>query len=161
MGKIKTIILFAGVSLFSLTDVVQGQTVFLARKALGVVSHLAGQVEDQIQGQGKDQAPGKGPEVASVLLAADADHVYTKAVKVLQGNAKVQIVRRDDVHRTVEWTYEKQSAALMVSRLQPDVSQLLVASATASGKKTDASWVVDGVLRVCKEMGVSCTLAEE
>lgn len=161
MDKMDRIALLAGVGLFCLAGVAQGQTVFLARKALGVVSHLAGQAEDQIQGQGKTQEQGKEPEVASVLLGADADHVYAKAVKVLQGNPKVQITRKDDAHRTVVWTYEQQSAALKVSRLQPDVSQLLVAAATASGKKTDASWVLDGVFRVCKEAGVSCTLAQE
>jgi hypothetical protein len=50
---------------------------------------------------------------------------------------------------------------MQVSSLDEHLSQLLIVSANTSGKTDTASFVLNGVLRVCKEMGVHCQLAEE
>ncbi|MFH1241935.1 MAG: hypothetical protein V1689_06175 [Pseudomonadota bacterium] len=153
MGKNKKLAVMVVIVSLCFSGAAYGQMVFLARKALGAISHLT------TQGEGQSQR--KGPEVATVLLEAKADKVYHTAVEILKGHQKVRITYQDDANRSIEFTYEEQLASLKVSRLQDDLSQLMIACSTASGKGASTSFVLDGVFRVCKEMGVPCNLAKD
>ena len=136
------------VSLF-FTSVVYAQWVFLGRKAVGKISHLASQLENS------------NNNVATVLLEAKADNVYNTAVKLLKGNQNARITRRDDATRTIDFTYGQHTASMKIASLQDNLSQLIITSTMASGKPEDASFVVDSVFRVCREMGVECGLAAD
>lgn len=140
------ILLLSGVAIFLLSTAAHGQAVFLARKAVGAVSRLT--------------SHSQGYDVATVLLTADADKVYRTSVDILKENSKLRITSNDSVTRTIEFTDGKQAASLKVGRIQEDTAQLIVASSVTTGKETLTPLVVDGIFRVCKRMGVSCSLAD-
>jgi hypothetical protein len=143
--------LFLTVFLF-LSGVADAQMVFLGRKALGKVRQLTGEMKGSQQ---------PGYDVATVLLEARADKVYSTAVNVLQANKDWTITQKDDKSRSVEFSDGKRTAGMQVSSLDDNLSQLLIVSTVTSGKTDTTSLVLNGVLRVCKEMGVHCQLADE
>ena len=138
--------------LLFLSGVADAQMVFLGKKALGKVRQLTGEMK------GSEQP---GYDVATVLLEAPADKVYSTAVNVLQAKKDWTITKKDEKSRSLEFSDGKRTAGMQVSSLDEYLSQLLVVSSVASGKKDTTSFVLDGVLRVCKEMGVHCQLADE
>jgi len=135
-----------------LSGVADAQMVFLGRKALGKVRQLTGEMKGSQQ---------PGYDVATVLLEARADKVYSTAVNVLQANKDWTITQKDEKSRSLEFSDGKRTAGMQVSSLDEHLSQLLIVSANTSGKADTASFVLNGVLRVCREMGVHCQLAEE
>ena len=149
--NIRLVALFLTAFLFLSSDA-DAQMVFLGRKALGKVRQLTGEMKGSQQ---------PGYDVATVLLEARADKVYSTAVTVLQANKEWTITQKDDKSRSLEFSDGKRTAGMQVSFLDEYLSQLLVVSSVASGKTDTTSFVLDGVLRVCKEMGVHCQLADE
>jgi hypothetical protein len=149
--NIRLVALFLTAFLFLSSDA-DAQMVFLGRKALGKVRQLTGEMKGSQQ---------PGYDVATVLLEARADKVYSTAVTVLQANKEWTITQKDDKSRSLEFSDGKRTAGMQVSFLDEHLSQLLVVSSVASGKTDTTSFVLDGVLRVCKEMGVHCQLADE
>jgi hypothetical protein len=119
-----------------------GQAVFLARKAVGVISRIA------------DQA--RGHETASVLLEADAAKVFAATQKIIREKPDAQLISQDEISRTVSFKYKGQTVTLKVARLQDDLAQILVLSSGWDGQ-ADSSYVIDGILRICKEFGVHCS----
>lgn len=138
--------------LLLLSGVADAQMIFLGRKALGKVRQLTGEMKGSQQ---------PGYDVATVLLEARADKVYSTAVNVMQANKDWTITRKDDKSRSLEFSDGKRTAGVQVSTLDEQLSQLLIVSSVTSGKTDAISLVLNGVLRVCKEMGVHCELAEE
>ena len=63
----------------------------------------------------------------------------------------------DAAHRTVEFSNGKRSAGITVSDLGTRLSQILVASAAMQGQDLATLRIVDGILRVCQEMKVTCS----
>jgi hypothetical protein len=55
----------------------------------------------------------------------------------------------------------ERSAGMQISSLDDNLSQLLIVSAVTSVKADTTSLVLNGVMRVCREMGVQCQLADE
>ncbi len=139
-------------ALFCYTGVAQAQWVFLGRKALGVVNRLTSQGHEK-QEQGFD--------VASVLLEANAEKVYSTAVDLLKANPNVTIHYREDAGRQIEFTDGRILAGMKVSRLDDNLSQLLISSTITPGRPSGTSFVVDRVFKVCEKMGVHCTLAKD
>lgn len=137
---------------FLCTGVAQAQWVFVARKAIGVVNHLASQARDP-QGQGYD--------VAVVLLEANADKIYSTALDILRGNPDVTINRTDNGRREIEITDGKVLVGMKVTLFEDHLSQLLISSSVTPDKPSGTSHVVEKVFRVCQKMGVQCTLARD
>jgi hypothetical protein len=135
-----------------LSGVADAQTVFLARKALGKVRQLTGEMKGSQQ---------PGYDIATVLLEARADKVYGTAVNMLQAKKDVKITQKDDKSRSLEFTDGMRVAGIQVSSLDEHLSQLLIVSVVTSPKTDTTSFVLNGVLRVCKEMDVHCQLADE
>jgi hypothetical protein len=50
---------------------------------------------------------------------------------------------------------------MQINRLEDNLCQLLIVSTGTSGTTNTTSLVLNGVLRVCNEMGVHCQLADE
>jgi hypothetical protein len=138
--------------LLLLSGVADAQMIFLGRKALGKVRQLTGEVKGSQQ---------PGYDAATVLLEARADKVYSTAVHVMEANKDWTITRKDDKSRSLEFSDGKRTAGVQVSSLDEQLSQLLIVSSVTSGKTDATSLVLNGVLRVCKEMGVHCQLADE
>ena len=124
----------------------QAQWVMVARA-------VAGRVE-QMSDRGKD---GSGFDVATVVLEANADKVYQTAIKNLSARSDVKITKQDARKRMVQSTNGPQVASLQATPLGDKITQLVVASNLAPPPDA-TSLVVQGVLKVCKEMNVECTL---
>jgi hypothetical protein len=120
----------------------------LARRAIG-------RVEQMSQAQ-KGEQPGF--DVATVILNADAAKVYATAVGMLRKSQVVHIVAEDAARRTVEFSNGQRSAGITVTDLGTRLSQLLVGSARLPGQDSATNHVVDGVMRVCQAMKVTCSL---
>jgi hypothetical protein len=144
---------FAGVLFaFGLTMLPPGQAatpwVMLARRAVGRVEQLS-------QPQKGDQP---GFDVATVILNADATRVYATAVDMLRKSQVVHVVAEDAAHRTVQFANGQRSAGITVTDLGTKLSQLLVASTAIPGQDSATMRVVEGVLRVCQELKVTCSV---
>ena len=139
-------------ALLCYTGVAEAQWVFLGRKALGVINSLSS------QGREKE---GQGYDVATVLLEANADKVYSTAFDLLKGNSNVTINYREDADRVIDFTDGKLLVGMKVSKLEDHLSQLLISSVVTSGKPGGTSFVVEKVFQVCEKMGVQCMLAKD
>lgn len=149
--RIKFVTLFLTVFLF-LSGIADAQMVFLGRKALGKVRQLTGEMKGSQQ---------PGYDVATVLLEARAEKVYSTAINVLEANKDWTISQRNDKSRSLEFSDGKRTAGVQVNSLDEHLTQLLIVSAVTSPKTDTTSFVLNGVLRVCREMGVHCQLADE
>ncbi len=126
---------------------VQAQWVMVARA-------VAGRVE-QMSDRSKD---GSGFDVATVVLEANADKVYQTAIKNLSAHTDLKITKQDEKKRMVQFTNGTQVASLQATPLGDKITQLVIASNLPPAQPSAASMVVEGVLHVCKEMNVECTL---
>jgi hypothetical protein len=143
----KTQGLFLGLALLLLfPSVVPGQAVFLARKALGLISRIA----DQAQGH----------ETASVLLEADANKVFTAAERIIREKPENEILSKNEAERSISFRHGDRAITLKVARLQDDLTQILVVSSGGNSPQ-DTTYVVDGILRICKEVGANCWVPNE
>ncbi|MFO7599428.1 MAG: hypothetical protein R6X27_06415 [Candidatus Desulfacyla sp.] len=127
-------------------SVAPAQAVFLARKALGLVSRIA----DQAQGH----------ETASVLLEADADKVFTAAERIIREKPENEILSKDAAERSISFRHGDRAITLKVARLQDDLAQILVVS-SGGNTQQDTDYVVNGILRICKEVGAHCWTGNE
>jgi len=145
------ILLLMAVLVFLSSSMAHAQWVFVARKALHMVNTIAGEL----------QSPGQGDAVdaATVLLEADADQVYTVAVKLLGENPELRVLSQDAARRAIAFAKGEQTASMKVSRLDDHLAQILVAA--TYGNPAGTSLVVEGILRVCRQMGVECSHAQD
>lgn len=152
MGKIMRFAVMALTALLCYTGVAQAQWIFLGKKAVGVVNRLTSKAFEK-QGQGYD--------AATVLLEANADKVYGTAIDLLKASPHLTMNYKEDASREIEFTDGKLLVGMKVTRFEDRLSQLLIISATTSGKPGGSSFVVEKVFQVCEKMGVSCTLAKD
>jgi len=128
----------------------QAQWVAVARAVAGRVQQMSDRSRD-----------GGGYDVATVVLEANADKVYEMAVKNLSARTDVKITSKNARTRIVQFTNGVQVAGMQATPLGEKLTQLVIAS-NLTGTQPDAtSLVVQGVLKVCKEMNVDCTLANQ
>ena len=124
----------------------QAQWVMVARAVAGRVQQMSDRSKD-----------GSGFDVATVVLEANADKVYQTAIKNLSARTDLKITNQDEKKRMVQFTNGTQVASLQATPLGDKITQLVIASNLMPAPGTN-SMVVDGVLKVCKEMNVECTL---
>ena len=132
------------------TGVAEAQWLFLGRKAVGAVRQMTGNTKD---GQGA------GYDSASVLLDASAEGVYQKALEVINASKVYHLTQKNDKALILEFSDGKMIAGLQVNSFEARLSQLLIVSNTAPAQQPGSSLVVNGVLRICKEMGIYCELS--
>jgi hypothetical protein len=118
---------------------------------------VAGRVE-QMSDRSKD---GSGFDVATVVLEAPADKVYQTAIKNLSARTDLKISKQHAKKRLVQFTNGAQVASLQATPLGEKLTQLVIASNLTPTRPDATSLVVQGVLKVCKEMNVECTLPSE
>jgi len=119
---------------------------------------VARAVSGRIQQMSNKPSDGPGYDVATVVLAANADKVYQTAVKSLQARTDITITGNDARKREVMFAKGAQVASMQATPLGDKLTQLVIASNLTEAQPSSASLVVQGVLRVCKEMNVVCTL---
>ena len=142
------LVLIAGAMLFT-TVAAQAQWVMVAKAVSG-----------QVQRMSNKSSNGMGYDVATVVLMANADKVYQTALTSLKTNhPEVTINSSDAKKREIKFSKAEQIASIQATPLGDKLTQLVVAS-NLTGMQPDAtSVVVEGVMRVCKQMDVVCTLS--
>ncbi len=123
---------------------------------------VARAVSGRIQRMEQQRTPTNGGyDVASVILEAQADKVYDTALKALQAHSdKVTVTSTDAKKMMVKFTDGQQIASLQVTSLGPKVTQLMIASNALGNGQSGTSIVLQGVMKVCKEMNVTCTVEQ-
>ena len=142
--KMTIVAVFVTLSLGAITA--QAQWVMVARAVAGRVQQMSDRSKD-----------GSGFDVATVVLEANADKVYQTAIKNLSARTDLKITSQDARKRLVQFSNGPQIASLQATPLGDKITQLVIASNLAPPPDA-TSLVVQGVLRVCKEMNVNCTL---
>ncbi|HLI63803.1 MAG TPA: hypothetical protein VKV05_10410 [Terriglobales bacterium] len=129
----------------------QGQWVIAARAAAGQIERMTNKSKD-----------GSGYDVATVVLAANADQVYQTALSSLKANhPEITIKSSSAKKREIKFSRGDQIASMKATPLGEKLTQLVVASNLTTTQPSATSMVVSGVMKVCKEMNVVCTLSEE
>jgi hypothetical protein len=134
-------------SLFS-TVGAQAQWVMVARAVAGRVERMTNK-----------PANGTGYDVATVVLEANADKVYDTALKSLQARTDLTITSNDAKSREIKFSKGDQVASMQATPLGDKLCQLVVASNLTGAQPDAASVVVQGVLKVCDQMHVVCTMS--
>ncbi len=156
MGRRYCVTQCFAVALLSCALVVAAQQAFAAYTPWGLVAHAAiGRIKHLTQKQNGEQA---GLDIATVLLNADATKVYATATSMLHKSTIVHVVAEDAVEHSVEFSNGKRTATITVTELGPRLSQLMVASTIQPGQESATIQVVDGIMRVCQELKVVCTV---
>ena len=122
---------------------------------------VARAVSGQIQQMSHKGENGNGYDVATVVLEANADKVYSTALSALKSHPGITVTKDDSKKRRIDFTNGAQYASLQATPLGEKLSQLMIASNLTGAQPTATSLVLQGVLKVCKEMNVNCTVAGE
>ena len=120
---------------------------------------VARAVSGQIQQMSHKGDNGNGYDVATVVLEANADKVYSTALTALKSHPGITVTKDDAKKRRIDFTNGTQYASLQATALGDKLSQLMIASNLTGQQPTATSLVLQGVLKVCKEMNVNCTVA--
>lgn len=119
---------------------------------------VARAVSGRIQQMSNKSSNGGGYDVATVVLMANADKVYETALNSLKTNhPEVTINSSDAKKREIKFSKGPQIASMQATPLGDKLTQLVVASNLTGMQPDTTSVVVEGVMRVCKQMNVVCT----
>jgi hypothetical protein len=149
---VKTLAIAAGAILFALSSIAEAQWALLARRAIGRVEQMSQQAP---------QPGGASYDTAAVMLEVPADKVYAAVVRGLQNRNDLRITREDAPGLLVQFTNGTQIAGIRVSPLGENLSHMLITSAHTGNQPDAAAMVLNGVLRVCKDMNVECSQARQ
>ena len=141
--------LITGTMLFT-TVAAQAQWVMVAKAVSGRVQRMS-----------NNSSNGSGYDVATVVLMANADKVYQTALTSLKTNhPEVTITSSDARKHEIKFSKGAQIASMQATPLGKDLTQLVVAS-NLVGTADATPVVVEGVMKVCKQMNVVCTLSDQ
>lgn len=135
-------------SLFSAISA-EAQWVMVARAVAGRVERMTNKPAN---GNG-------GYDVATVVLEANADKVYDTALKSLQARTDLTVTSNDAKKREIKFSKGDQVASMQATPLGDKLCQLVVASNLTGAQPDATSVVVQGVLKVCDQMHVICTMS--
>ena len=76
----------------------------------------------------------------------------------LSARTDLKITKQDEKKRMVQFTNGTQVASLQATPLGDKITQLVIASNLPPAQPSATSMVVEGVMQVCKQMNVECTL---
>ena len=132
-------------------SVAEAQWVLVARRAVGRVEQMSQQQENN----------GASYDSAAVMLEAPMDKVFAAVMRGLGNRQDLKITKEDAAQGLVQFTNGQQIAGIKVSALGDNLSHLLISSAHSGQQPNAAALVSDSVLRVCKEMNVECSKAQQ
>jgi len=141
LPTIATVMLFATASS-------QAQWVMVARAVSGRIQQMSH----------KPSNGGDGFDVATVVLEAPADKVYSTALAALKSHDGITVTSSDDHTLKIEFTNGTQVASLQAQKLGDKISQLVIASTLTPSGPPATSMVLQGVMKVCSDMKIDCTV---
>jgi hypothetical protein len=147
---LRKLVFCAAVAMLGISTVAEAQWVLVARRAIGRVEQMS-----------QTQPGGPSYDSAAVMLEAPADKVYAAVVSGVKKKEGITVTREDPSERLIQFTNGEQIAGIKVSPLGDDLSHLLVSSAHTGSQPNAAALVSDAVLRVCAEMNVACSRAQQ
>jgi hypothetical protein len=146
-------VITSGLVALCASSLAEAQWVMIARRAVGRVEQMS---------QQSPQADGASYDSAAVMIDAPAEKVYAAVLRGLANNTQgVKITSENAQTRLVEFTNGQQIAGIKVSALSDDLTHLLISSAHRGNQPDAASLVMNGVLRVCGELKVECSRAQQ
>ena len=99
-------------------------------------------------------------DVATVMLEAKPERVYQTVIGAATGDTKLKIINRDDAVRLVEFTNGSRNVAIQVDAVAEGLTQLTIgATSPKPRQQSTTDLVLEQVLMVCQQMGVSCSVA--
>ena len=150
--KMSSAIVLAGVALLVVSSIAEAQWVLLARRAVGRVEQMS---------QQSQQSGGANYDTAAVMLEAPADKVYAAVVSGVSKAPGINITMQDPKVGLVQFTNGQQIAGIKVSSLGDNLTHMLISSAHTGSQPDAAALVMNSVLRVCAEMKVECSKAQQ
>jgi len=148
----RTFVIATGVVLLAISSIAEAQWVMLARRAVGRVEQMS---------QQSPQSGGASYDSAAVMLDASANKVYTAVLRGLQNAQGLTITREVPTEGLVEFTNGQQVAGIKVSALSDELTHMMITSAHTGTQPNAAALVMNGVLRVCRDMNVECSQAKQ
>ena len=142
-------LLVIALSLFT-SELAFSQWVFVAR-------HAIGRIEQVTQNQASPNQP--PTEVVTVILDAPAQRVYDVAINTIKQNQNVKVVSSDQQKLALKISQDDQVATFTINPLSDDTSQLIIVGTAVPGQSPQTTRIVDGVMRLCNQLGKSCRLA--
>jgi hypothetical protein len=126
------------------------QWVFLARQAIGRV--------EQMQQSAQPAAGGVGAsyDVATVIVEVPAGKVFDTVKSRLAASTEVRVTKTDDARRSIEFSDGRQIGGIQVNVMGDSLAQLLVSTAHPGIPASATSTIVERILAVCEDLGVSC-----
>jgi len=98
-------------------------------------------------------------DIATVLIDARTFRVYQIIIDTLTTGQKFKIISRDNVKRYVEFSNQKYKVSMQVDSLAKGLTQITVASVHSDNTpKQTTDVAVDAIVRVCKMVGIKCTI---
>jgi hypothetical protein len=138
------------ITVLLMPEVAFSQWVFVAR-------HAIGRIEQVTQSQ---SSPNQAPtEVVTVILDAPAQRIFDVAVNAIQKNQNISIVDFDQPKMTIKISQGDQVASLSIKQFSKDTAQLIIVGTAAPGQIPQTTRIVDGVMRLCADLGKECKLA--
>ena len=149
-SMLRLTVVVLGLAALLAASAAEAQWVLLARRAVGRVEQMSQQ-----------QSNGASYDTAAVMLEAPADKVFAAVQRGLQNRSDLRITSEDSRQGLVQFTNGQQIAGIKVSALGDNLSHLLVTSAHSGQQPNAAALVSDSVLRVCRDMNVECSKAQQ
>ena len=146
----QAVLVAAAVVLILSAKTANAQWVMVARAVSGQIQQMSH----------KGQNGSGGYDVATVMLEANADKVYSTALASLKAHEGIKVTKSDAKKRLIEFTNGTQYASLQAIPFADKLSQLIIASTLNEAQPDATSLVLQGVLKVCKKMNVKCTAGE-
>ena len=141
------------IALLGASGLAAAQWVFLARHAVGRI--------EQKQQSSQQAAGGAGAsyDVAAVIVEVPAAKVFDTVKSMLAKNTQVQVTQTDEARRSVQFSDGHQIGGIQVNVLADNLAQLMVSTAHPGMPASTATTLVERILNVCRELGVSCQRA--
>jgi hypothetical protein len=95
------------------------------------------------------------------VLEAKADKVYATALSSLKAHPGITVTMNNDTVRKIDFTNGQQDASLQATPLGDKLTQLVIASNLTASEPSATSLVVQGVMKVCAQLKVECTLEHD
>jgi len=150
---VRAAIVVGGMAALFISTLAEAQWVMVARRAVGRVEQMS---------QQSQQPDGASYDTAAVVIEAPAEKVYAAVLRGLSNNQQgVKITSENPQQRLVEFTNGQQIAGIKVSALSDELTHLLISSAHKGNQPDAAALVMNSVLRVCAEMKVECSRAQQ
>jgi hypothetical protein len=122
---------------------------------------VARAVSGRVQQMSHKPASGAGYDVATVVLEAKAEKVYATALSSLKSHPGITVTKNNDQQRKIDFTNGQQDASLQATPLGDKLTQLVIASNLTAAEPSATSLVVQGVMKVCAQLKVECTLVQD